>query len=143
MMRLTSFFLAGLVFAVGLVLGGMTNPQKIIGFLDVAGDWDPSLAFVMAGAIGVHALTYRFTMRRSKPLLGEKFLVPKRSDVDASLVVGALLFGVGWGLVGYCPGPAVVATGAMVAEASILLASIVLGHWLFEGYSVWQRRRSS
>jgi len=143
MMRLTSFFLAGLVFAVGLVLGGMTNPQKIVGFLDVAGDWDPSLAFVMAGAIGVHALSYRFTMRRPKPLLADKFLVPKRSDVDASLVVGALLFGVGWGLVGYCPGPAVVATGAMVSEASILLASIVLGQWLFERYSVWQRRRAS
>jgi len=143
MMRLTSFFLAGLVFAVGLVLGGMTNPQKIVGFLDVAGDWDPSLAFVMAGAIGVHALSYRFTMRRPKPLLADKFLVPKRSDVDASLVVGALLFGVGWGLVGYCPGPAVVATGAMVSEASILLASIVFGQWLFERYSLWQRRRAS
>lgn len=143
MMRLTSYFIAGLLFAAGLVLGGMTQPQKIIGFLDVAGNWDPSLAFVMLGAIGVHSITYRLTMRRGRPLFADKFLVPKRGDIDASLVVGALLFGAGWGIAGYCPGPALVATGAMVPDALVFLTSTVAGHWLFGRYSRWSQRRSS
>jgi len=141
-MKLASFFLAGFLFAIGLVVGGMTQPDKIIGFLDVAGDWDPSLAFVMLGAVGIHALTYRLTMRRGSPLFAAKFLVPKRSDIDARLVVGGLIFGAGWGLGGYCPGPALVASGALVQEALIFVGMTVVGHWLFGKYDGWVRQRA-
>jgi len=141
-MKLASFFLAGLLFAIGLVIGGMTQPDKIIGFLDVAGDWDPSLAFVMFGAVGVHSLTYRLTMRRASPLFAANFLVPKRSDIDARLVVGGLIFGAGWGLGGYCPGPALVASGALVQEALIFVGMTVVGHWLFGKYDDRVRQRA-
>lgn len=141
-MKLASFFLAGLLFAVGLVVGGMTQPDKIIGFLDVAGDWDPSLAFVMLGAVGVHALTYRLTMRRSSPLFAGEFLIPKRNDIDARLVAGGLIFGAGWGLGGYCPGPALVASGALVQEALVFVGMTVVGHWLFGKYDDWARQRA-
>ncbi len=143
MMLLATYFLAGLIFAVGLVLGGMTQPEKIIAFLDVSGDWDPSLGYVMLGAVGVHSIGYRLTMRRARPLFAEKFLVPTRRDIDASLVVGALLFGVGWGLGGYCPGPALVSAGALIPDAAVFLLSTVVGHWLFGRYSRWREKRAA
>ncbi|MDQ3031196.1 MAG: YeeE/YedE family protein [Myxococcota bacterium] len=98
---------AGLLFGVGLVVSGMTVPAKVIGFLDFAGAWDPTLMFVMAGAIAVHAVVYRLVRRRASPLFADAFQVPTRKDIDARLVLGAAIFGVGWGLGGYCPGPAV------------------------------------
>lgn len=143
MSRLATYFVAGLIFAVGLVIGGMTQPQKIIGFLDITGDWDPSLAYVMLGAVGVHSVSYRLTVRRSAPLFAERFLVPKRHDIDAALIGGALLFGMGWGLGGYCPGPALVATGARMPDAALFLGATVVGHWLFGKYSSWQQRHSA
>lgn len=100
---------AGLLFGAGLVIAGMTQPSKVIGFLDVAdGSWDPSLAFVIAGAIGVHASVYQLLKRRPSPLFAALCTIPKRTEIDTKLVLGAALFGIGWGLGGFCPGPAVV-----------------------------------
>ena len=101
-------FLAGALFAAGLVIGGMTQPAKVIGFLDFFGDWDPSLVFVMGGAVAVHFVLYRLILRRGGPLLGGAFEIPQRRDLSPSLLAGAALFGVGWGLGGYCPGPGLV-----------------------------------
>lgn len=142
-MKSASYFFAGLLFAIGLAVGGMTQPQKIIGFLDVTGNWDPSLAFVMIGAIGVHAVTYRLTMRRTAPLFAERFFVPKRSDIDPRLVLGAAIFGMGWGLGGYCPGPALVAAGAVSPDALLFLGATIAGHWLFGKYDRWSEQRAS
>jgi uncharacterized membrane protein YedE/YeeE len=114
---------AGLSFGAGLVLSGMTRPAKVLAFLDVFGEWDPSLAFVMAGAIAVHALGYRLVRRRRRPLGGDRFHVPERGVIDRRLLAGAALFGVGWGLAGYCPGPAVVA----LASGSLGVAVFALG----------------
>jgi uncharacterized protein len=97
---------SGLVFGAGLFISGMTNPAKVLGFLDVAGTWDPSLAFVMGGALAVNAVAYAATRGRARPLVAERFALPTLQDVDGELVTGAVLFGVGWGLVGLCPGPA-------------------------------------
>jgi uncharacterized membrane protein YedE/YeeE len=98
--------ISGLVFGAGLFISGMTNPAKVLGFLDVAGTWDPSLAFVMGGALAVNAAAYAATRRRPRPLFTEQFALPSLHDLDRDLVAGSLLFGVGWGLVGLCPGPA-------------------------------------
>lgn len=108
----TMAFLVGLLFAIGLAFSGMTQPQKVIGFLDII-HWDPSLIFVMVGAIVVHGLSYPLIRKRRTPLLDTKWHVPTRKDITPRLVIGSLLFGVGWGLAGYCPGPALssVATG--------------------------------
>ena len=100
-------FLAGVVFAIGLALSGMTDPSKVQNFLDVTGSWDPSLAFVMAGAIGAHVFFARWAMRAKKPYFAESFAWSPFTRVDARLVAGAAIFGVGWGLSGYCPGPAI------------------------------------
>ena len=106
MNRLAGAATSGLLFGFGLVLGGMTNPQKIVGFLDVAGVWDPSLALVMAGALAVTATLFPLIIKRDKPLLDTGLHLPTRRDIDAPLVVGSALFGMGWGIAGYCPGPA-------------------------------------
>lgn len=126
MMGLLVPFLAGALFAVGLVVGGMTLPGKVIGFLDFAGAWDPSLLFVMSGGLLVHGLLYRLVMRRSSPLLAAKFHVPSRRDIDRRLVLGAAIFGVGWGLGGYCPGPGLVSltSGALPV---VFVASVIAG----------------
>ena len=142
-MNLATHFIAGFIFAIGLVVGGMTQPSKIIAFLDVSGDWDPSLGFVMVGAIGVHALTYRLIMKRPTPLFAREFYVPRRNDIDARLLVGAALFGVGWGLGGYCPGPALVAAGGGVPDALVFLAATMVGHWLFGRFNRWSQKRGS
>ena len=97
--------LAGVLFGGGLALAGMTRPEKVIGFLDFTRQWDPTLMFVMAGGIAVHTLGYRLAMKRSAPMFSPRFLVPTRRDLDARLLVGSAIFGVGWGLGGFCPGP--------------------------------------
>ena len=118
---------AGLVFALGLGLGGMTQPAKVIGFLDVGGDWDPSLACVMAGALLVHGLLVRLVLRRPAPVLAPRFVLPSRSDLDRPLIAGAALFGVGWGLGGFCPGPAVTALGGGMPEAVVFVSAMLAG----------------
>lgn len=125
-------FLSGAVFAVGLALSGMTDPGKVLAFLDVGGAWDPTLAFVMGGAVGTHALGSFLLRRRGPPSSA-----PKRS-VDAQLIAGAALFGLGWGMSGYCPGPALVTAAYGRAEALELLASMVAGMLLF---GAWKRSR--
>jgi uncharacterized protein len=102
-------FISGLMFALGLGLAGMTNPHKVINFLDLFGDWDPSLALVMGGAILVYAPVYRRLRGKDTPKFGDRFHWPTKRDIDAKLVVGSLMFGVGWGIAGFCPGPALVA----------------------------------
>ena len=123
--------LLGLVFGFGLILSGMANPEKVLNFLDLTGTWDPSLAFVMAGAIAVTAVGYALVRRRGAPLLEAAFSDPPRSPVDARLVTGASIFGIGWGLSGFCPGPALtalpLAAPGTLAFVPALLAGIVAG----------------
>lgn len=101
-------FFCGLLFGAGLIVAQMTNPEKIIGFLDVTGQWDPSLALVMLGATSVFALAYRLALRRGAPLFDARFFLPEKTKLDKALVAGAFIFGLGWGLAGFCPGPAIV-----------------------------------
>ncbi len=119
-------FASGLVFALGLGFGGMLQPSKVLGFLDVAGDWDPSLAFVMGGAIGVHFFFARRSLKAPKPLLATSFSWPTAKRIDVPLALGATLFGVGWGLVGYCPGPAIVSI-VSAAPSALLFTATMLG----------------
>lgn len=119
--------LAGAIFAVGLGLSGMTSPTKVIAFLDVAGKWDPGLAVVMASALVVHAAATRTLLRRGRPLVSPVFHLPTRKDVDAPLVVGAALFGVGWGIGGYCPGPAIVGMAAGGHQAAVFVVAMTAG----------------
>lgn len=105
--QLSPFF-GGIVFALGLGISGMLEPKKILAFLDLFGNWNPALLFVMLGAIGVHMLLFRLIMRRSSPLFDSKFHLPSRKDIDRRLVIGAILFGIGWGIAGLCPGPGLV-----------------------------------
>jgi uncharacterized membrane protein YedE/YeeE len=118
---------SGLLFGAGLVLAGMTQPSKVIAFLDFTGDWDPSLALVMVGAIGVHAIAYRVATRRSSPLFAERFALPTRRDIDGKLLLGAALFGIGWGIGGFCPGPGLVALAGLGTEAAVFVAAMMAG----------------
>ncbi len=128
----------GVVFGVGLLLSGMTQPAKVVNFLDVLGSWDPSLAFVMGGAIGVHFLAYRLVPRLAKPVCGEGWSLPTRRDVDLRLLGGAVLFGAGWGLGGYCPGPALT-TAVAGASPTLLFTGAMLA--AMAGFSVWESSR--
>lgn len=119
--------IAGIIFAVGLGLSGMTDANKVLNFLDVAGDWDPSLAFVMVGAIGVHALIWRFIKRLDTPLFTPVFSLPTLTTVQPPLAIGAGLFGMGWGLAGYCPGPALVSLASMSNDALVFCSAMLIG----------------
>jgi uncharacterized membrane protein YedE/YeeE len=120
-------FLSGLVFAAGLAISGMTRPGKVLAFLDVGGAWDPTLAFVMAGAVAVHVGFALRAKRSAKPLFADRFAFPARDSIDAPLVLGAAIFGIGWGLQGYCPGPAVAASASGDAVPLVFLASMIVG----------------
>ena len=124
--------LAGLIFGIGLILSGMTDPSKVIGFLDVAGKWDPSLALVMGGAIFVGLFAFRFAEARSRAALGGPMRLPTARQIDRRLVVGSLAFGVGWGLAGYCPGPALASLAAGSTKPLIFTACMVAGMAIFE-----------
>ena len=126
-MKHSAAFGAGLLFAVGLALGGMTDPAKVLAFLNFFGDWDPSLAFVMAAAVAVYAPSARFFNRRALSIFGEPVHVPPRRGIDSQLVFGAVLFGAGWGLVGYCPGPALVSLVGFETDAFLFVASMLVG----------------
>jgi uncharacterized protein len=127
MSRVAAAFLCGLVFGAGLLVSQMSNPAKVIGFLDVTGSWDPSLAFVMAGALAVFGVAYFGTRRRSAPLLAPRFATPSRRDVDLPLVTGSLIFGVGWGLSGFCPGPALVSSAFGDWRVWVFVGAMILG----------------
>ncbi len=124
--------LAGLVFGLGLVLSGMADPAKVLGFLDLAGSWDPSLAMVMAGAIAAALIAFAIAKRRTTSLLGLDMKLPTARHVDRRLLGGSVLFGVGWGLAGFCPGPALAALGMGELKAAVFVGAMLLGMALFE-----------
>jgi len=130
-MNLLSAFAAGLVFGVGLVLSGMTDPGKVIGFLDIAGNWDPSLAFVMGGAILVGFFAFALAGKRGRTFVGGALHLPGRRDIDSRLVGGSIVFGIGWGLAGFCPGPALVSFASGEAKAAIFVAAMLGGMALY------------
>jgi uncharacterized membrane protein YedE/YeeE len=129
--NIVAALLAGLVFGAGLILSGMTDPGKVIGFLDLAGRWDPSLAFVMGGAILVGFFAFRLAGARGKAFLGGAMHLPQRRDIDARLVAGSVVFGIGWGLAGFCPGPALVSFGSGVDQAAVFVAAMLGGMMIY------------
>lgn len=131
-MYVLSSFFAGLVFGIGLLVSRMANPAKVLGFLDLAGAWDPSLAFVMVGAIAIGAVAFAVARRRATTLLGTPIALPASRTIDNRLVLGSLVFGIGWGLAGFCPGPALVAIGAGVSKAYVFVAAMLAGMLTFE-----------
>jgi uncharacterized membrane protein YedE/YeeE len=131
-MHVITSLLAGLVFGLGLIVSGMANPAKVLGFLDLAGHWDPSLAFVMAGAIAVGLLAFALARRRTLSFLGAEMKLPSARDIDRRLVVGSVLFGIGWGVAGFCPGPALVALGMGEIKALVFVAAMLVGMGVFE-----------
>jgi uncharacterized membrane protein YedE/YeeE len=130
MKTLLTSFVSGLVFALGLGISGMTRPIKVIGFLDFFGAWDASLAFVMVGAIAVYFVAYRFRATMGAPLFAAKFAMPTRSDLDAKLILGAAIFGAGWGLGGFCPGPALTSLASGAMPVFIFVIAMALGMYL-------------
>jgi uncharacterized protein len=127
MLRVTISFIAGLLFGLGLVIGGMANPAKVQNFLDVFGTFDPSLAFVMGGALVVTFFGYRFAFRRPSPLSGEPFHLPTATELEPRLIIGPALFGVGWGLSGFCPGPAITSLSLMSTGTLVFVAAMLAG----------------
>ena len=118
---------AGLIFGFGLALSGMTQPSKVLGFLDVTGDWDPSLLLVLGGAVGVTVVAFRFILRRAKPILEPAFKLPAATRIDTPLLAGSLIFGLGWGISGYCPGPAIASFAAPNWETWVFVPAVFLG----------------
>jgi uncharacterized membrane protein YedE/YeeE len=142
MKSMLTSFVSGVVFAVGLGIGGMTQPAKVIGFLDFAGNWDPSLAVVMIGAISVHAFLYRVIRKRASPLFSPAFSLQTRTDIDLSLVGGAVIFGLGWGLAGFCPGPALTSLASGNFSPVIFSSGMIAGMFLYGfvgGFRQWRR----
>ncbi len=135
MLKMLVNLFAGTLFGLGLAISGMVDPAKVIGFLDVAGDWDPTLAFVMGGALLVTIPAFRLILKRPRPVLADKFELPTNKDVDARLLGGSALFGIGWGLAGFCPGPAVTALASGLTLVFVFVAAMVVGmavyKWIF------------
>lgn len=131
-MQLFTALMSGLLFGFGLLLSGLTDPSKVIGFLDMAGNWDPSLPFVMGGAVLVGLIAFRFAEIRRQTFLGDAMRLPAARHIDRRLILGGLTFGVGWGLAGYCPGPAVVSLASGSSEPLLFLAAMLAGMALFE-----------
>ena len=138
-MHALTAFAAGLVFGIGLIVSGMSDPSKVIGFLDLAGRWDPSLAFVMGGAVLVGLAAYRYAHQRTGSFLGDAMRLPSTRHIGRRLIVGSLTFGVGWGLAGYCPGPALVSLGSGQDKAVVFTLAMVAGMALYE---LVERQRS-
>ena len=134
MNKIIAAFAVGIVFGIGLTIAQMVNPAKVLSFLDLAGNWDPSLAFVMGGGAGVAAIGYRLVLRRPRPVLADVFQVPTRTDLDAPLVVGASLFGIGWGIAGLCPGPAIAVLALGYTEGLIFALAMLSGFALYASY---------
>lgn len=134
MKKLIAAAFCGLIFGLGLIVAGMANPAKVLAFLDLAGAWNPSLAFVMGGAITVAIIPFTLLRRRSLSLLGESMQFPTISVIDLRLVGGSLLFGIGWGMAGICPGPAVVLLGAGIAKGAAFLLAMIVGMLLVDRF---------
>jgi len=135
-------FVSGVVFAVGLGIGGMTQPAKVIGFLDFAGNWDPSLAFVMIGAIAVHSILYRLIRNRPSPLYSPTFSLPTQTDINSRLVLGAAIFGTGWGIAGFCPGPAITSLLSGNLSPVIFSVAMIAGMVLYQFIEVILSRQA-
>tara|TARA_B110000037_G_C16997623_1_gene455745 strand:+ start:192 stop:626 length:435 start_codon:yes stop_codon:yes gene_type:complete len=136
------YLLSGIIFSVGLGLAGMLQPSKVIGFLNPLGEagWDPSLAFVMAGAIGVHLVLYKLTLRREKPVCADEFGIPAQTDVNKRLLFGSAIFGAGWGIAGYCPGPGLASLSSGAEGAITFVAAMILGMGMFHfALQAWNR----
>lgn len=131
MHRITEFFV-GLLFGLGLLLSGMTDPAKVLGFLDLFGIWDPSLAFVMGGAIAVGFFAFALAGKRTTNFMGGALHLPKSTQIDKRLLIGGLTFGAGWGLAGFCPGPGIVSMGSGELKAAVFVAAMLLGMAIFE-----------
>ena len=134
-MKVITSLIVGLVFGLGLIVSGMSNPAKVLGFLDLAGAWDPSLMLVMGGAVGVGLVAFGIARRRATTLLGDVMTLPDRRDIDPRLMAGSVIFGAGWGLAGICPGPALTLLGYGLSEGFIFVAAMFAGMALFELYS--------
>lgn len=130
-------FLCGLIFGIGLLISGMTQPAKVLGFLDVFGRWDPTLAFVMAGAVAASSAGYAIARRSQRPIIAAQHLWPTRTDIDRPLVVGSALFGIGWGLVGLCPGPAVVNLATLSPRLIVFVIAMIAG---MSAQEIWRSR---
>lgn len=141
-MKMVLALLSGLLFGCGLSLGGMTQPAVVLGFLDVFGQWDPRLAFVMGGAVVATALGYRLVLRRQRPLLADSFHLPTSRRFDRRLIGGAAVFGIGWGIGGYCPGPALASLGGAVPSLLVLVACMIAGRWLASRLSALATERT-
>ena len=139
-MAVFTALLAGLVFGLGLLVSGMANPAKVLGFLDLAGQWDPSLAFVMGGAVAVGSIAFLLARRRTLSLIGLEMRLPTDRHVDRRLIVGSAIFGIGWGIAGFCPGPALVALGMGEAKAVAFVVAMLLGMAIFD---LVERRRAA
>lgn len=135
MMRSFSSFISGFLFGLGLILSGMTDPRNIIGFLDVTGSWNPQLAMVMLGAVSVTYFAFRYVNRRVRSWLGEPIDLPKSRTIDVRLLAGAMLFGIGWGLVGYCPGPALASLASLEQTPLLFVLAMLVGMGLYEAIS--------
>lgn len=131
-MHRLSEFLVGLLFGWGLLIAGMTDPGKVLGFLDLAGAWDPSLAFVMGGGVLVGLVGFALAKKRTASFLGSAMHLPTSRDIDRRLILGSLTFGVGWGLAGFCPGPGIVAMGAGESKAALFVVAMIAGMLVFE-----------
>ncbi|MCE8018119.1 YeeE/YedE family protein [Halomonas sp. MCCC 1A17488] len=133
-MKTVMGYIAGLLFGLGLALAGMTDPARVLGFLDLFGAWDPTLMFVLGGAVVTTFIGYRVVFRRERPMLGETFQLPTRQDLDGRLIGGAALFGIGWGLSGYCPGPAIASIAGLTAPLFAMLVAMVAGWFLARAF---------
>lgn len=131
-MHIVFSLLAGLLFGLGLIVSGLANPQKVLAFLDVTRVWDPSLALVMGGAIGVSFVAFRMAQRRHRPRYGEKMVLPVATQIDKRLIGGAALFGIGWGLAGICPGPGLVLLGAGAVKGLVFVLAMVAGMLIYQ-----------
>ena len=127
MKALASALAAGFAFGLGLWISGMANPKKVLGFLDIAGNWDASLVLVMGGAVAVTLVVFRIILKKNKPMLEAEFELPTRQDIDLPLVAGAAIFGLGWGIGGYCPGPALTVFATLSAESLAFVAAMIAG----------------
>lgn len=123
-------YVAGLLFGLGLAVSGMTDPARVLGFLDIAGAWDPTLMFVLGGAVITTFIGYRLVYMRGRPLFGNSFQLPSKQELDVKLLGGAALFGIGWGLSGYCPGPAIASVGGLSLPLFAMLVAMVVGWFL-------------
>ena len=136
-MRLILGYLIGLIFGTGILISGMANPAKVLNFFDIFGTWDPSLAFVMGGALAVTFLGYRVAFKQPAPFFDQKFHLPGKSDIDARLIAGSATFGVGWGIAGFCPGGALPALGTGNPSVMLFVVALVVGIWI----ATWAQRR--